>query len=55
VRIVGEAPDIGKQGWTTGHSTSVRGPKLILMGGTVGWEPKTDPKIIEKIDEFSRD
>jgi len=23
--------------------------------GTVGWEPKPDPKIIEKIDEFARD
>jgi hypothetical protein len=23
--------------------------------GSVGWEPRADPKIIEKIDEFARD
>jgi hypothetical protein len=26
-----------------------------MTGSTVGWEPRTDPKIIEKIDEFTRD
>jgi hypothetical protein len=26
----------------------------ISISGTVGWEPKADPKIIEKIDEFAR-
>jgi hypothetical protein len=28
---------------------------MFDFAGTVGWEPRADPKIIEKIDEFARD
>jgi hypothetical protein len=39
----------GARRYQTAHSPGKR-----LIAGTVGWEPITHPKIIEKIDVFAR-
>ena len=39
-----------------GLGFAVKEKAAISFGkSTVGWEPRVDPKIIEKIDEFARD